>query len=46
MSKGIGSKWDYEGEVTNMRLVNMKDFTLCVLPAKSTYLGSLLLKLS
>ena len=28
MNKGIGFKWDYEGEVTNMSLVSMKDFYL------------------
>lgn len=44
MSKGF--KCAYEGKVTNMRLVNMKDFTLCVLLARSTNLGSLLLRLS
>lgn len=40
MSKGIDFKWDYEGEVTNMRLANMKDSALCVLQEKSTCSGS------
>lgn len=46
MSEGIGFKCDYECEVTNMRLVNVKDFTWRVLLSRSTNLGSLLLRLS